>query len=323
MKKDKLLISILMTLLMLGTVMTASATATDGYPCPTTLLGVIPTYYADNDPDCTYTVPEGSSLVKFKLETTDGNFQAGSVDIKDSTGKVIGKLHYSAPYQLTSGCSEAINAWAFDWYVTGGKYTGAVNNKAGNGYLQYNYVGTYANSQGDNGIYGPKNNANNFAKISHFTFCGYFTPDGGTQDISELGDLVWNDLNANGIQDAGEPGISGVTVNLYKCGVTDPITTTTTNANGNYMFVGLAPGDYQVGFVLPSGYVFSPMDQGGDDEKDSDADTATGMTACTNLGEREKLILHGMQVCIPRILSLTLRSILTIRMLTLRQDQQY
>ncbi|SDM68334.1 hypothetical protein SAMN05660860_03009, partial [Geoalkalibacter ferrihydriticus] len=29
-----------------------------------------------------------------------------------------------------------------------------------------------------------------------------------------IGDFVWNDLNQNGLQDAGEPGISGVTVNL-------------------------------------------------------------------------------------------------------------
>jgi len=28
----------------------------------------------------------------------------------------------------------------------------------------------------------------------------------------EIGNRVWNDLNANGIQDANEPGIAGVTV---------------------------------------------------------------------------------------------------------------
>jgi hypothetical protein len=30
-----------------------------------------------------------------------------------------------------------------------------------------------------------------------------------------IGDFVWNDLNSNGIQDTGEPGLNGVTVNLY------------------------------------------------------------------------------------------------------------
>ena len=31
----------------------------------------------------------------------------------------------------------------------------------------------------------------------------------------KIGDFIWNDLNGNGIQDAGEPGINGVTVRLY------------------------------------------------------------------------------------------------------------
>ena len=33
-------------------------------------------------------------------------------------------------------------------------------------------------------------------------------------DYGHIGDLVWNDLNADGIQDIGEPGIPGVIVNL-------------------------------------------------------------------------------------------------------------
>jgi len=33
---------------------------------------------------------------------------------------------------------------------------------------------------------------------------------------STLGDYVWHDTNADGIQDAGETGIDGVIVNLYQ-----------------------------------------------------------------------------------------------------------
>ena len=36
-------------------------------------------------------------------------------------------------------------------------------------------------------------------------------------DLGALGDYVWHDLNANGVQDEGEPGINGVTVRLYDC----------------------------------------------------------------------------------------------------------
>ncbi len=47
------------------------------------------------------------------------------------------------------------------------------------------------------------------------------TVDAGLYIPAKLGDRVWDDLNANGIQDAGEPGIDGVTVNLYKAGDTE------------------------------------------------------------------------------------------------------
>ena len=50
----------------------------------------------------------------------------------------------------------------------------------------------------------------------------------GTASAAEyFSDLVWNDLNANGIQDAGEPGISGVTVTITGVNVSYNGTTTT------------------------------------------------------------------------------------------------
>ena len=45
--------------------------------------------------------------------------------------------------------------------------------------------------------------------------------------------------------------------------------------------------DYQVQFILPSGYAYSPQDQGSDDALDSDADPATGTTICTTLAPGE------------------------------------
>ena len=78
--------------------------------------------------------------------------------------------------------------------------------------------------------------------------------------LLNLGDFVWNDLNNNGIQDAGEPGIGGVTVNLYTDNNADnipdrlPIATTTTNSNGIYGFSGLTAGNYIVGIVAPFGF---------------------------------------------------------------------
>lgn len=61
--------------------------------------------------------------------------------------------------------------------------------------------------------------------------------------------VVYEDLNANGQQDAGEPGIGGVTVN-----VTGGLTQTT-GPDGTYAFVGLAPGSYTLTETQPSGYL--------------------------------------------------------------------
>ena len=111
---------------------------------------------------------------------------------------------------------------------------------------------------------------------------------------ASVGDKVWIDLaggTAN-VQDAGEPGLAGVTVNLYRdanadgsingAEATTPYAITVTDAFGNYIFNNLpavaAPGAvYQLRFVLPVGYTFVTINTGTNDFKNSDAD-ATGFT---------------------------------------------
>ncbi|MEF8770661.1 SdrD B-like domain-containing protein [Candidatus Accumulibacter contiguus] len=100
--------------------------------------------------------------------------------------------------------------------------------------------------------------------------------------LASLGDRVWEDLNANGVQDTGEKGISGVTVKLLNSS-DGTVATTTTDANGNYLFSNLTPGDYKVQVVAPTGYYVSPKDQSGNDATDSDIDPATGKTVLTTL----------------------------------------
>jgi protocatechuate 3,4-dioxygenase beta subunit len=81
----------------------------------------------------------------------------------------------------------------------------------------------------------------------------------------QIGDFVWNDLNANGCQDANEPGIPNVKVDLYSgtCGTTGAfITTTNTDSNGKYLFSGLCPGDYQVAITTPAGYAATTPNKG-------------------------------------------------------------
>ncbi len=51
----------------------------------------------------------------------------------------------------------------------------------------------------------------------------------------EIGNYVWNDVNGNGLQDAGEEGLEGISLNLYdsECNL---VGTTVTNEDGNYAF---------------------------------------------------------------------------------------
>lgn len=97
-----------------------------------------------------------------------------------------------------------------------------------------------------------------------------------------VGNLVWLDENANGIQDSGEPGVEGVTVRMIGDDGTPSGTvvyTTITDANGEYMVYDAIPfaAPYFLEFLLPEGYAFTFQDQGSDD-LDSDVDPATGRT---------------------------------------------
>ena len=60
---------------------------------------------------------------------------------------------------------------------------------------------------------------------------------------ASIGNTIWNDRNANGVQDAGEEGISGVKVKLYNG---NDIQTDKTNSQGRYKFKNLDNGHYDV-----------------------------------------------------------------------------
>jgi uncharacterized repeat protein (TIGR01451 family)/LPXTG-motif cell wall-anchored protein len=73
---------------------------------------------------------------------------------------------------------------------------------------------------------------------------------------NSIGDTVWNDVNQNGIQDDGEKGIAGALVTLT---LPDGTTlTTTTDANGTYLFTDLGVGEFTV--ELDLGSIEKPVD---------------------------------------------------------------
>jgi len=105
-----------------------------------------------------------------------------------------------------------------------------------------------------------------------------------TQMSIIVGDRVWEDLDGDGIQGAGEPGMVSALVYLYDDqGML--LDFTFTDALGNYNFTDLIWYDqyYRIRFIPAPGYQLSPRDQGSDDEADSDADPTTGYTEAFNI----------------------------------------
>ena len=95
-----------------------------------------------------------------------------------------------------------------------------------------------------------------------------------------IGDFVWKDLNDNGQQDSGEPGVNGVKVVLWSAVGGLPsvrLDSTLTSGNGGYSFTNLLKGDYLVQIdltSLPDTCIISTKPNTGDDATDSDFTTA-------------------------------------------------
>ncbi|HJZ93866.1 MAG TPA: SdrD B-like domain-containing protein [Gemmataceae bacterium] len=122
----------------------------------------------------------------------------------------------------------------------------------------------------------------------------------GTPQPLTIGDRVWRDLNANGKQDPGEPGIANVTLQLYH-GVT-LVGTAITDPTGKYTFDklnvfngtvndpsddGLLPNtQYKITIrgdeTALAGLRLTPPDAAGDDTLDSDG-TANGTGAAVDV----------------------------------------
>ena len=80
--------------------------------------------------------------------------------------------------------------------------------------------------------------------------------DGGNQGGGGwgLGDRIWSDSNGNGLQDGGESGLEGISVQLFNA-LNNSVGTEVTDLNGHYMFTNLPAGTYTVSAGQPTGYV--------------------------------------------------------------------
>jgi len=129
------------------------------------------------------------------------------------------------------------------------------------------------------------------------------TYDAGLVQLASLGDYVWHDRDADGIQDGGdEEGIEGVIVRLYDADG-NLVGVDTTDQDGLYFFDDLMPTEYYVEFEYMDMWSRSPANQGGNDARDSDVDDTNGpnTTRLIDLepGDNDLTWDLGLYKCIP------------------------
>ncbi|HET8798500.1 MAG TPA: SdrD B-like domain-containing protein, partial [Thermoanaerobaculia bacterium] len=137
------------------------------------------------------------------------------------------------------------------------------------------------------------------------------SPSYGFNVSRSIGDTVYNDINGNGVQDAGEPGLAGVTVSLYRDNVAPLgqinagdtlLATVVTDANGNYLFSGLSNGNYIISVPNQSGYTYIAGTR-----PDTDGAASGIQLAATIAGGGNDLTRDfGFQAVTPRAISGTL-----------------
>jgi uncharacterized repeat protein (TIGR01451 family) len=101
----------------------------------------------------------------------------------------------------------------------------------------------------------------NCAEVSGSSGGATFNPDDcmymQTEKGASIGDHIWQDNDKDGVLDNGEPGLADIKLYLLN-GAGAIFDSTTTNANGDYLFTNVPHGSYTVQVVdstVPAGYV--------------------------------------------------------------------
>ena len=93
---------------------------------------------------------------------------------------------------------------------------------------------------------------------------------GAAIPYSRVGDMVWEDVNSDGIYNQGEPGKTGVEISLLNSN-NDEVSNTITNSEGRYIFDNILPGSYYMVIDEQVDFEITESNIGADETIDSDA----------------------------------------------------
>ncbi len=123
-----------------------------------------------------------------------------------------------------------------------------------------------------------------------------YSLDGGIYSPTYcLGDMIWKDIDQDGIQDDGEEGVADVNITLYNSS-NEELGTDTTDSGGKYEFCNLSSDDYYIVVdksTLPDGYEITSQNQGDDDNNDSDINPDDGKSDTVTISDDNNYSLDG------------------------------
>ncbi len=217
----------------------AGGTQATGYlfgecPCDTTEAQLSGYVFVDNNDNCAFDA--GDLAIPGVTLTLTGTTLTGGTVNRTTTTDANGFYQFTGllagTYTVTQTQPTEFNGVPLvDGCDTAGSTGGTVGPNNGRG---TDTISTIRIIGGDNSV------NNNFGEVPN-----------APHEKGSLSGHVYFDANCNCVFDAGDTPISGVTVNLLNS-LGQVVATTTTNANGEYVFTDLDPGEYRVEQVQPA-----------------------------------------------------------------------
>lgn len=118
---------------------------------------------------------------------------------------------------------------------------------------------------------------------------------GGFYPMAVAGNLVWMDVNQNGIQDVNEPKVSGIAVKAFDANTHTMIAEAITNSDGLYMLDYLEQKDVYLKFSVPAQYSATKA-KATDDDKDSDVDHTFGPNTTNRISMRSGITNNNIDL---------------------------